>query len=143
MTSVYSYKGLADFRQFMRNLVNKSLAVSDALAGFREISILPKRLGQLTVEQVTTKTEPIEEIYEALKKMKPETHYKLPYDRKERQQEIISNISESYEIDFNKAYCEIKTGYYKDAKTGQQFPWAIEIAIAQRCDRRTSLRGCC
>ena len=134
MTSIYSYKGLADFRQFIRNLVNKLLAVSDALAGFREVSILPKRLGQLTVEQVTTKTELIEEIYEALKKMKPETHYKLPYDKKEREREIISNVAETYQIDLNKSYCEIKTGYHKDNKTGQQFPWAIEIAIAQRKD---------
>ena len=134
MTSIYSYKGVADFRQFIRNLVDKSLPVSDALAGFMEISILPKRLGQLTVEQVTTKTELIEEIYEALKKMKPETHYKLPYDKKEREKEIIANISDVYDIDFNKAYCEIKTGYYKDTKTDQQFPWAVEIVMAQRKD---------
>lgn len=73
MTSVWSYRDLADFRQFIRNLVNRSMSISHALAGFREVSMLPKRLGQLTVEEVTTKTELIEQIYRALKKMRPET----------------------------------------------------------------------
>jgi hypothetical protein len=141
MTSIYNYKGLVDFRQFVRNIVDKSIAVSDALAGFREISFLPKRLGQLTVEQATIRIELIEEIYHALKKMKPETRYKLPYDKRERQQEIIANIAENHEIDMNKAYCEIKTGYCKDDKTGQQFPWAIEIAMAQRKDLGVASAG--
>ena len=79
MTSVWSYRDLADFRQFIRNLADRSMSMSHVLAGFREVSILPKRLGQLTVEEVTTKTELIEQIYRALKKMRPETRYKLLY----------------------------------------------------------------
>jgi dihydroxyacetone kinase DhaKLM complex PTS-EIIA-like component DhaM len=134
MTSVHNYKGLADFRQFIRNITEKTRTLSSVLAGFREISLLPKRLGQLTVEQVTTQTELIEEIYKALKKMKPETKYKLPYDEEERQKEILENIAENHEIDMKKAYCKILTGFYKDDKTGQQFPWAVEIAMAQRKD---------
>jgi len=53
--------------------------MSDALAGFREIPILPKKLGQLTVEEVQDqgKTELIEQIYTSLKKMKPETSYHM------------------------------------------------------------------
>jgi hypothetical protein len=39
------------------------MSMSQALAGFREVSMLPKRLGQLTVEEVITKTELIEQIY--------------------------------------------------------------------------------
>jgi len=134
MTSIHNYKGLSDFRQFVRNITEKERTISDVLAGLREISYLPKRLAQLTVEQVKANTDLIEEIYKALKKMKPEIRYKLPYDKRERQQEIIANIAESHEIDKNRAYCEIKTGYYKDDRTDQQFPWAIEIAMAQRKD---------
>jgi len=92
MTSIYSYSDLPDFRQFIRNLVDITMPVSDALAGFREVSILPKRLGQLTVEEVITKTEFIEQIYKALKKMKPETRYRLPYDKVERlKSELITS----------------------------------------------------
>lgn len=134
MTTIYNYKGLADFRQFVRNITEKSRTMFDVLAGFREVTILPKRLGQLTVEEVTTTTDLIEEIYKELKKMKPETRYKLPYGKEERQREIIDNIAENHEIDMKRAYCQILTGYHKDDKTGQQFPWAIEIAMAQRKD---------
>jgi hypothetical protein len=114
MTSVWSYRDLTDFRQFIRNLVNRSMSMSHALAGFREVSMLPKRLGQLTVEEVTTKTELIEQIYRALKKMRPETIYKLPYDKKEREKEIIDNIAESFVIDKKNAHCKILTGYHRD-----------------------------
>jgi hypothetical protein len=102
--------------------------MSCALAGFREVSILPKRLGQLTVEEVTTQRELIEQIYRALKKMRPETRYKLPYDKKEREKEIIDNIAESFVIDKNNAHCKILTGYNRDVE--RQFPYAIEIALA-------------
>jgi hypothetical protein len=128
MTSVWSYRDLADFRQFIRNLVNRSMSMSHALAEFREVSMLPKRLGQLTVEEVSTKTELIEQIYRALKKMRPETTYKLPYDKKEREKEIIDNIAESFVIDKKNAHCKILTGYHRDGE--RQFPYAIEMALA-------------
>ncbi len=128
MTSIYSYRDLVDFRQFIRNLVDKTMLVSDALAGFREVFILPKRLGQLSVEEVITKMELIEQIYKAMKKMKPETRYKLPYDKEEREQEIISNIAESFLIDKKNAHCKILTGYHRDGE--RQFPYTIEIALA-------------
>jgi hypothetical protein len=128
MTSVWSYRDLADFRQFIRNLVNKSMSMSHALAGFRELPILPKKLGQLIVEEVTAKTELIEQIYRALKKMRPETRYKLPYDKKEREKEIIDNIAESFGIDKKNAHCKILTGCHREGE--RQFPYAIEIALA-------------
>ena len=134
MTSIYSYKGLADFRQFVRNITEESRNMFDVLAEFREICYLPKELGKLTVEEVNTKMDRIEDIYKALKKMKPETRYKLACDKEQRGQEIIENIAENYKIDLKRTYCEIRTGYYKDNKTEQQFPWAIEFAMAQRKD---------
>jgi hypothetical protein len=106
----------------------------DALADFREIIVLPKRLGELSVEQVSDDSHLIKEIYNALRKMPPESKYKLPYLKKEREKEIIDNIAESYDIDRKNAECKVVKGYYKDDKTGQEFPYAVEIAIAPRKD---------
>ena len=108
MTSIYSYKGLADFRQFVRNITEESRNMFDVLAEFREICYLPKELGKLTVEEVNTKMDRIEDIYKALKKMKPETRYKLACDKEQRGQEIIENIAENYKIDLKRTYCEIR-----------------------------------
>jgi hypothetical protein len=80
------------------------------------------------VQEVTTKIELIEQIYRALKKMRPETIYKLPYDKKEREKEIIDNIAESFKIDKKNAHCKILTGCHRDGE--RQFPYAIEIALA-------------
>jgi hypothetical protein len=134
MTSIWNYKGLVDFRQFIRNITEKDRSIFDVLAGFREVAVLPKRLGQLTVKHLCSNTDLIGEVYKALKKMRPQTKYNLPYDKEERKGEIVENIADSFAINPKKTFCEIKTGYYKDEKTGQQFPWAVEIAMAQRKD---------
>jgi hypothetical protein len=63
-----------------------------------------------------------------------ESIYKLPYDKEERQNEIIDRISEVFDIDRQKTQYKIATGIYKDDKTCQQFPYAVEIAIAPRRD---------
>ena len=139
MTSIYYYKGLVDFRLFIRNIVEKSRTISDVLAEFREINVLPKRLGQLTVEQTTHKI--IEEIYNALLKMQPETRYNLPYDKKERESEIISNITRIFDIDSKFTFSKILVGHYKDDNTGQQFPWGVEIVMARRNDLDHHMAG--
>lgn len=96
---------------------------------------LPKLLGELTVQQVSDDPKLIEEIFQALiDGMKPESKYKLPYDKEERQKEIVDNIVEVFDIDRKKTQCNIVTGIYKDDKTYQQFPYAVEIAIAPRKD---------
>jgi hypothetical protein len=64
----------------------------------------------------------------------PECRYKLPYDKEERQNEIIDRISEVFDIDRQNTQYKIATGIYKDYKTCQQFPYAVEIAIALRKD---------
>jgi hypothetical protein len=60
--------------------------------------------------------------------MRPETLYKLPHDKKEREEEVIDNIAESFVIDKKNAHCKILTGYHRDGE--RQFPYAIEIALA-------------
>jgi hypothetical protein len=132
--SVYYYKP-GGFKQFFRTITDKSLLVSDALAGFREIKCLPERLKDITVEQVSDDPKLIAEIYRALRDdTKPESKYKLPYDKEERQKEIVDNIAEVYNIDRENTQCKVVTGIYRDDKTGQQFPYAVEIAIAPRKD---------
>jgi hypothetical protein len=132
--SVYYYKP-GGFKEYFRTITDKSLLVSDALAGFREIKCLPKRLAELTVQEVSDDPKLIVEIYQALiDGMQPETKYKLPYDKEERQKEIVDNIAEVFDIDRKNTQCKIVTAIYKDDKTGQQFPYAVEIAIAPRKD---------
>jgi hypothetical protein len=132
--SMYYYKR-SEFKQYFRTITDQSIVVSDALAGFREIKCLPKRLGELTVQQVSDDPKLIGVVYQALRDgMQPESKYKLPYDKEERQKEIVDSIAEGYEIDRKNTQCKVVTGYYKDDKTGQQFPYAVEIAIAPRTD---------
>jgi hypothetical protein len=66
--------------------------------------------------------------------VQPESRYKLPYDEEARQNEIIDSIAEVFDIDRQNTQCKIVTGIYKDDKTCQQFPYAVEIAIAPRKD---------
>jgi hypothetical protein len=66
--------------------------------------------------------------------MEPESKYKLPYDKEERQKEIVDNIAQVFDIDRKNTQCKIVTGIYKDDETGQQFAYAVEIAIAPRKD---------
>jgi len=76
----------------------------------------------------------IKEIDHALRKMPAETKYKLPYNKKEREKEIVDNIAEVHDIDRKNAQCKVIKGYHKDERTGQEFPYAIEIAMAPRKD---------
>jgi hypothetical protein len=132
--SIYYYKR-GEFKQYFRTITDQSILVSDAFAGFREIKCLSKRLREQTVQQVSDDPKLIAEVYQALRHgMQPESKYKLPYDKEERQKEIVDSIAESYEIDRKNTQCKVVTGCYKDDKTGQQFPYAVEVAIAPRKD---------
>jgi hypothetical protein len=134
MNSIRYYRGITAFRHFLKNITDQSMLLSDALSDFREIIVLPKRLGDLYVEQVSDDSNLIKEIDQALKKMPAETKYKLPYNKKEREKEIVDNIAEVHDIDRKNAQCKVIKGYHKDEKTGQEFPYAIEIAMAPRKD---------
>ncbi|MGC1932100.1 MAG: hypothetical protein WA667_24270 [Candidatus Nitrosopolaris sp.] len=132
--SIYYYKP-GGFKQYFRTITDQSLLVLDALAGFKEIKCLPKRFKELTIQQVSDDPKLIAEIQQALRDgMQPESKYKLPYDKEERQKEIIDSIAEVFDIDRKNTQCKVVTGIYKDDKTGQQFPYAVEIAIAPRKD---------
>lgn len=64
--------------------------------------------------------------------MAPESKFKLPYKKEDREQELIKSLGENYAIDVQKAKAKVVTGHYKNDKTRQEFNYAIEVAIAPR-----------
>jgi hypothetical protein len=70
----------------------------------------------------------IEELYYALKKIPPERHFKFPYNRKEREQELIDTLAEDYNIMVDKAHAKVVSGYAYDGTIA--FSYGLESAMA-------------
>jgi hypothetical protein len=100
-----------------------------------------KKLGQLTVQQALDDIDILEKIFVSLMKMPAETKYKFPYDKKEREKEIVDNIADVFQINEGTAQCKIIAGYHENEDTGQRFPYGIEIAITPREDLDSSSAG--
>lgn len=132
--SIYYYKP-GEFRNFIRRIDDKTLTVSEALSPFREIKCLGSEFKQITIQELADKPNSIPELSKALRKaMAPESKFKLPYKKEEREQELIENLAENCDIDLKKAKAKIVTGHYKNDKTGQEFNYALEVALAPRTD---------
>jgi hypothetical protein len=130
--SIYYYKP-GQFKEYVRIIVDKSMLVSDALGTFRELKCLPARMKQRTVQELSASPQLIQGLYNALRNgMRPQSRFKLPYDKGEREKELIGNIAETYDIDTKKAKCKIVTGHYDDGV--QVFNYALEIVVAPRKD---------
>jgi hypothetical protein len=107
----------------------------DQLREYYKIYKIPKRRTDFSFEEVSDDPKLIIEIIQSLiGGMQPESRYKLPYDKEARQSEIIDSIAEVFDIDRQNTQCKIVTGICKDDKTCQQFPYAVEMAIAPRKD---------
>ena len=131
--SIYYYK-YSDFRAFIQTITDKTVAVSDVLATFREVKCLPKEFRQMTVQELSDKPSLIQEVFRALRSgMQPESKFKLPYKKESREQELIENIAENYNIDTEKAKAKVITQHYKD-EDGREFNYALEVVIAPRTD---------
>jgi hypothetical protein len=131
--SIYYYKS-SDFRAFIQTITDKTVAVPDVLATFREVRCLPKKFIQMTVQELSDKTSLIQEVFRALRAgMQPESKFKLPYKKESREQELIENIAENYKIDTKKAKAKVITQHYKDEE-GREFNYALEVVIAPRTD---------
>jgi len=132
--SIYYYKP-GEFRNFIRRIDDKSLTVSEALSPFREIKCLGSKFKRMTIQELADNPKSIPELSKALRNsMAPESKFKLSYKKKEREQELIENLAENYAIDLNKATAKVVTGHYKNNKTGQEFNYALEVALAPRTD---------
>jgi hypothetical protein len=97
--SIYYFKpGL--FRDFIRSIADKTVTVSDALYTFREVKCLPDTFRKMTIEEISSTPQSIQDLYNTLKAgMQPETKPKLPYKKAEREQELIDSLAEQFDID--------------------------------------------
>jgi hypothetical protein len=129
--SIYYFKR-GEFKNYFQGIYDKSMWVSDALATFREVRHLPNKFKQIMVQQVVDDPSLIGEIYEGLKKMKPQSKYKLPFKKEDRQVELIENIAENYNIDKDHTQAKIVTGRHKDEDTDREFNYLLEAVIAPR-----------
>ena len=66
--------------------------------------------------------------------MQPESKYKLPYKKAEREKELIESVAEVYDIDKTKAQAKVVTGHYKDPDSTQEFNYAVEVVVVPRKD---------
>lgn len=87
----------------------------------------------MTVHELSKSPLLIQELYETLRKrMQPESKYKLPYNKAEREKQLIDNIAENYAIDKEKAQAKVITGHHNDGT--REFNYALEVVIAPRTD---------
>lgn len=135
--SIY-YFGIGEFKNFIQRIDDKTLTVAEALSTFRETENLSNRSKQMTVQQLVDQPKLILKLVSELRKVKePESRFKLPYKKADREQELIQDLADNYEIDTAKAKAKIVSGHYKDAKAKQfpqEFNYYLEVAIAPRTD---------
>ena len=97
---------------YIRRIINKSITVSDAIATFREIKCLPGRFKQMTIQELADNPKVIQELYKVLKEgMQPESKSRLPYNKEQRERELINNIAKNYDVDIQKTKAKIITGH--------------------------------
>jgi hypothetical protein len=131
--SIYYYRGIGEFTRFIQRIDNRSLHVYEALSTFRETKCLDNDFKKITIAQLNEEPAKIVALSEALRNgMGPESKFKSPYKKEEREQELIKNLGEYYAIDTQRAKAKVVTGHYKNDKTKQEFNYAIEVAIAPR-----------
>jgi hypothetical protein len=62
------YYTKSQFREFINTISDKKITVADALDTYREIRVLPKRLGNMTVQDLCNEPNLIGDVYDALRK---------------------------------------------------------------------------
>jgi hypothetical protein len=140
LDSIYHFRP-SQFGDYCRRIIDKSIFVSDALKTFRELKCLPARLKQMTVQELIDNPQSIQDLYNALRYcMRPESKFKrLPYDKVEREKELIENIAEVYDIDKKKAKAKIIRGHYNDGI--QSFDYILEVVAAPKRDTSVEYAG--
>jgi hypothetical protein len=140
--SIWYYK-YHQFKEYIRTVTDKSITLPEALGTFRELKCLPSHFKQMTVGELASKDNShlILELFEVFRKrMQPESRSKLPFNKKEREQELILDIVAKYnrdahKIDIENARAKVVTGHYPphsiniDNNT-QVFNYWLEVVIA-------------
>ncbi len=93
----------------------------------------------MTVQELLINPKQIEELYHALRKMLPEKNFRFPYNRKEREQELIELLAEDYNIIKDKAHAKVVPGYYYDGAIS--FTYGLEAAMAPFNDGNDMMAG--
>ena len=134
------YRKIGTFRQFLKDINDKALIIPEALNGWREISYLPRVFKTMTVQELLNAPRQIEELYHALRKMPPEKGFPFPYNRKEREQELIELLAEDYpNIMKDRACAKIVPGFYTDGAIA--FSYGLEAAMAPFNDGNDRMAG--
>jgi hypothetical protein len=130
--SIHYYRP-ADFKQYVRTIVDTSITVSDALDSFRELKYLPRKFKEMTVKELSDSPKLMQELYDALRRgMQPESRFKLPYSKKARETQLIKDIGKKYKIDTDRAKAKVVTGCYSDSY--QTIAYALEVVTSPRTD---------
>jgi hypothetical protein len=138
--SVWYFKR-GEFKNYIQGIADKSILVSDAFATFRELKRLPNKFKQMTVQQVADDPGLIGELYEGFKNMQPQSKYKLPYKKEDRQVELIENIAENYNIDKEHTQAKVVARHHKDGDTGREFNYSLEVVVAPRQNQNLQNAG--
>ena len=133
----YRRQGL--FRQYLNDIDDKTLTVKESLSTFREQDYTPKDFKNMKIQDLLSNPKRIEELFFALRKMLPESKFRLPYKKVEREQELIHLLAEDYRIDIDKAQSKIVTGNYNDGTIA--FNYCLEAAMAPFSEADISSAG--
>ncbi|MBV9176361.1 MAG: hypothetical protein JO297_04935 [Nitrososphaeraceae archaeon] len=98
----------------------------------------------MTIQELADNPQSIQDLYNALRNgMQPESKSRsssrLSYNKAERENELIENIAEIYNIDKKKAKAKIITGRYDDGV--QSFNYILEVVAAPKTDTSVEHAG--
>jgi len=139
--SIYHHKP-GNMGGLIRRFPDKSMTVPEAFSTYREIRVLPSKFRNMTVQTLADDPKLIEEFCKSLiDGMAPESKYRLPYKKAEREKELIESVAEVYGIDKSKARSKVVTGHYEDPNCTQEFNYAVEVVVAPRKDLNIEKHG--
>jgi hypothetical protein len=128
------YRKVGTFRQFLKDVADKNLTIPDVLYEWREKSVIPKEFKTMTVQELLNNPRQIEELYHALRRMPPEKKFKFPYNKKERERELIELLAQDYNIMVDKAQVKIVPGYYQYGDIAFSFGFEAAMAPFDDCN---------
>src|ERR1051325_10728125 len=106
LSSIYYYKP-NKFVEYIRTITDKNIGISEALGTFRELKVLPKEFKTMTVQHLADKTNKILDLFTQLRtRMEPESP-KLPYSKKQREQELINELAQDFDVDASLARAKV------------------------------------
>ena len=135
-SSIYYYKP-NKFVEYIKTITDKNIGVPEALGTFRELKVLPKEFKTMTVQHLADKTKEILDLFRELRtRMEPESP-KLPYSKKQREQELVDELAQDFDVDTSIARAKAIVYQWpspeeQDRFSSQIFSPVIEVAIAPR-----------